>query len=450
MISLGNGQTTNTAFIGIMGNHGSTPDPVDNIYHNSINIEGTVTSGALSTFCFLRGDLTATSRNQTVDIKDNIFTNTRTGGTGRHFAIANNFGATSSATGWAANASNYNVLNAAPATVGYWTADQTFAGWQAASASDLNSMSGVSINYVNAATGDLHIQSVPAPPIESAGIAIPSVTVDFDNQNRAAFSPTDIGADFPIMSYTPLSNVCATGARTLTATITDPDGVPTAGIGLPVLYWRINAGAYTGVQATYIGSNQYQFTFGGSAVIGDVVSYYIVAQDNAGNVGSSPNVGAGGFTINPPAAATPPTSPNTYTLLTTMSGTYTVGVGGNFTTLTAAVNAYNTNCIGGAIIFNLIDATYPSETYPITINQNASASAVNTLTIKPAATATLSGSVASGAMIRVMNNYTTIDGSNNGSSSRDLTITNTNITGLIRNNSDYQFNAEKLYHHQRG
>lgn len=82
-------------------------------------------------------------------------------------------------------------------------------------------------------------------------------------------------------------------------------------------------------------------------------------------------------------------SSNTAVTVTTgapLNGTYTVGVGGNYTTLTAAVNAYNSLCIGGPIVFSLIDNAYPSETFPIVINSNAYASAVNTLTIKPAAT----------------------------------------------------------------
>jgi len=55
----------------------------------------------------------------------------------------------------------------------------------------------------------------------------------------------------------------------------------------------------------------------------------MVAQDNATvpNVGSFPSVGAGGFTPNPPAAATPPANPTSYVITQTgLSGTYTVGL----------------------------------------------------------------------------------------------------------------------------
>jgi hypothetical protein len=118
----------------------------------------------------------------------------------------------------------------------------------------------------------------------------------------------------------------------------------------------------------------------------------------------------------------------TVSLLTPMSGTYTVGAGGNFTTLTAAVAAYNLGCIGGPILFSLIDNTYPGETFPIIINSNASQSSTNTLTIKPAAgkTPLITGN-STAAIIKLNGaDYVTIDGSNAaGGTTRDLTLINT-------------------------
>jgi len=103
---------------------------------------------------------------------------------------------------------------------------------------------------------------------------------------------------------------------------------------------------------------------------------------------------------------------------------------GNYTTLTAAIVDYNNKCLGGPVVFNLTDATYSgSETFPIVINANNGASAINTLTIKPNATAAISGSVASGALIKLNGaNYVTINGSNIGGTDRSLTITNTSTT----------------------
>ena len=102
---------------------------------------------------------------------------------------------------------------------------------------------------------------------------------------------------------------------------------------------------------------------------------------------------------------------------------------GNFTTLTAATTALNSVGGTGAVTFLLIDPDYPTENYPIVIN-NPNASAVNTLTVKPASdvNATISGVSVSNAIIKVLSGYTTIDGSNSGGTSRDLSITNTDAT----------------------
>ncbi len=134
----------------------------------------------------------------------------------------------------------------------------------------------------------------------------------------------------PVIAFTPLPYTSSTSARTLNAVISDAgSGVPTAGIGLPVLYWRINSGTWNSAQATYLSGSNYQFTFGSGVAIGDTVKYYICAQDGATtpNVTSNPLAGAGGFTANPPAAATPPTTPYSYLITNvSLSGDYTVGI----------------------------------------------------------------------------------------------------------------------------
>lgn len=458
MISLGNSQATNTAFIGIQGNHGSTPDPIDYIYHNTINIEGVAASGAQPSFGIARTDFSATARTVTMDIKNNIINNTRTGGTGSHYAIGNNYGATATATGWATNASNYNVLNANAATIGYWNSAQTFANWKTTSLSDANSLNAIPVNFVNSAIGDLHLNMGTTPTqMESGAIVVGGVITDYDNQARPG--PTgsvnggaalpDIGADEfdgvpldlipPTITYSALSFTCDGSVnRTLTATISDVSGVPTSGIGLPVLYWRINSGTWNSATGIHVGGSNYSFGFGNGALLNDVVSYYIVAQDNVAtpNVGSFPSAGATGFTSNPPAVSTSPTTPSSYTINGIIGGIYTVGVSGAYPTLTAAVAAYNVSCITGPVTFSLIDATYPSETFPITITANAYASSTNTLTINPAVTGvTISGSSATSILNVNGGDYIIIDGSVGStvnsvcppsSASRDLTFSNTN------------------------
>ena len=89
MIALGTGQATNSSIYGIWANHGSTPDPTsDLIYFNTVDIEGTVASGAAPSAAFHRGDLSAGSPKLIpVNVVNNIFVNNRSGGSGKHYAI---------------------------------------------------------------------------------------------------------------------------------------------------------------------------------------------------------------------------------------------------------------------------------------------------------------------------------------------------------------------------
>ena len=201
MISLGDSQSTNTEFVGIMNAFSTT---ILNSFYNSVNITGTAGGGALPTYGFLRGDNgVASAIATTVTIKNNIFQNARTGGTGKHYAIGNVN--TVPATGWAAGASNNNVLNSPVAsTVGIWglALDQTFAQWQASSGGDGSSLTGVAVPFVGPC--DLHLNfGITPTPIESHGTTIPGLAIDYDNQTRpgppgsvnGGGSAPDIGAD---------------------------------------------------------------------------------------------------------------------------------------------------------------------------------------------------------------------------------------------------------------
>src|SRR6185503_10951015 len=112
----------------------------------------------------------------------------------------------------------------------------------------------------------------------------------------------------------------------------------------------------------------------------------------------------------------------------TINGTLTVGSGGDFATLTAAVAALNSRVMTGPVTFQLTDPTYPAETFPIAINPNGGNGAANTVTIKPApgVSPAISGSSTSALIVLNGIDYVTIDGSNSGGSSRDMTISNTN------------------------
>lgn len=115
-----------------------------------------------------------------------------------------------------------------------------------------------------------------------------------------------------------------------------------------------------------------------------------------------------------------------------LNGDYLVGASQtipNYTTLTQAISDLNSFGVNGAVRFLLTDATYSSsETFPIIINAVNGASASNTVTIKPntGMSSTISGLVSVGALIKLNGaDYIIIDGSNNGTTSKDLTINNT-------------------------
>ena len=114
------------------------------------------------------------------------------------------------------------------------------------------------------------------------------------------------------------------------------------------------------------------------------------------------------------------------TVINSLSGTYTVGTGQTYTTLTAAVAAYNAaTCFSGNVVFNLMDTSYSTaETFPITINANANAG-TKTLTIKPNTTASISGATTTSILKLNGADYIIIDGSNAGGTDKSLTISNT-------------------------
>jgi len=325
---------------------------INNIYYNTVflksasHITGLFGTAALHV-------LTAS----TVDLRNNIFVNLSTPGTDTGYTVA--YRRSTTTIGTHATTSNNNLFYAGtPDTNKLIFYDgtvklQTLAAYKGlVTPADANSVS-ENPPFVNPTTTpyDLHLQTTIATQCESGGqtITTPPIVDDFDGNARypnpgypahpsyPPFAP-DIGADEfggipkdlnpPSIVYTPLLNTSGTSARTLVATITDPSGVPATTPGWPNLYWKINSGAYTAATPSVAG-NQFTFTFGGGVVLGDTVSYYICAQDSSvpPNVGAFPSAGASGFTANPPAASTPPTTPSSYLIVqTALAGDYTVGV----------------------------------------------------------------------------------------------------------------------------
>ena len=224
----------------------------------------------------------------------------------------------------------------------------TLALWNAAVPADLNSVS-QNPNYL----AGLKIDTTIPTQLESGGIPIAGITTDFEGTVRNATTP-DIGADefaglfldlsAPTIVYTPLLNTNSVSNRTLVATITDPgSGVNGITLTAPRIYYKksTDANAFVGNTSTdngwkwteATGASPFSLTidnsiiFGGSVTTGDVIQYFVVAQDLATtpNVGANPSTGFAGTTVS--AITSAPTTPSSYTISqAALAGDYTVGL----------------------------------------------------------------------------------------------------------------------------
>jgi len=130
-----------------------------------------------------------------------------------------------------------------------------------------------------------------------------------------------------------------------------------------------------------------------------------------------------------------------------MSGNYLVGVGGDYGTITEAIEDLMLVGVNSSVTLLLTDDNYSNdEVFPITVNSIKKSSPDNTVTIKPAADVTteIIGNSADPLIIINASNFI-IDGSNlpNGTT-RDLTLVNEDTdtaSGVIRVNED----ADNIY-----
>lgn len=318
------------------------------IYYNTIFLNASSTgtnfgtSGIFHTYA-------AAATSVALDMRNNVIVNNSTPvGTG--FTVAFRRSAATNLLNYSelSNNNSFYAGTPGPANLIFYdgtNADETLAAFKnRVTPRETNSVS-ENAPFVNSTTTpyDLHINPTVPTQLESGGKPITSpitVNVDFDGNTRNATFP-DIGADEfngiildlspPSISYTPLPNTSSTSARTLIVTVSDISGVPTTAPGWPYLYWKkLNAATWNGVAPSSVNGSNYTFTFGAGTAVDDTVQYYVVAQDMAAtpNVTAFPTAGAGGYTINPPAASTPPTSPSFYFVTPpALSGNYTVGTG---------------------------------------------------------------------------------------------------------------------------
>jgi hypothetical protein len=129
-----------------------------------------------------------------------------------------------------------------------------------------------------------------------------------------------------------------------------------------------------------------------------------------------------------------------------LCGSYTIGTGGDFATITAAVshlNSYGVQCPVTFLLKNTLYDEASGESFPIIINQFTGSSLNNTVTFKPATgknvtikvndiTVSYNNYQATAAFKLYGADYVTFDGSNTASgTTRNLTVTNANTEGYV-------------------
>lgn len=304
--------------------------------------------------------------------------------------------------------------------------------------------------FINTAVSpyNLHLAAATPTQCESGGRTANGVTTDYDAQPRypnpgfptSGFAQApDVGADeiggnfndiaAPYISYTPLTNssVAATRACPNFASIFDPGGINNTAGTNPRLYYRksTNLNTYNGnTNATdgwkYVeagnATSPFSFTidytllFGGSVTAGDIIQYFVVAQDLNG----TPVVGinSGGFTTQPTSvnltAANFPLNNtiNQYTIVAApLSGTINVGPSEVITSLTNAggiFQAINSSVLSGNLVIN-VTGDLTAETGTVALNQWAEEGAGGyTVTIQSSAAVVrnIYGASAGAALIR--------------------------------------------------
>ncbi|MGB3949321.1 MAG: T9SS type A sorting domain-containing protein [Bacteroidia bacterium] len=453
-----------------------------NVYYNTVYLNATSSGVNFGTTGIYHAAST-TATTATLDLRNNIIVNTSTpNGTGLTVAYRRSNGAANRLANYASTSNNNLFYAGTPSATrliysdgtstaqtlssyqsGVFTAG-TIAGRDASSITENPNF----LSILGANSNFLHINSTIPTQIESAAQNISTYTDDFDGnirQGNLGYTGTgsmpDIGADEfnglivdftpPVISYTALSNTSCLANDTIVATITDANSVNTTPGTKPRVWYKktsnLNTLPGTNTNSTdgwkyteAINSTSpfnlaldYSLVFGGVSA-GDTIQYFVVAQDV---VTPTPNFAVNTGTFASPQTsvvlalnAFPVTGVNSYKITSGISGNVTVGSGGTYPTLTGTGGLFetiNNGGLAGNVTASIVGNITEPATHPLnSISYGCASNYV--LTIKPSAstTPTLTGSNTD-AIIKINGaDYVTIDGSNSGGSTRDLTITNTN------------------------
>lgn len=272
---------------------------------------------------------------------------------------------------------------------------------------------------------------------------------------EGSFTPSDIVK--PIISYVPLRGVSPyQAAPQINAFASDRFGIKVAVTNRPRLYFKKktdanvfigNTNANGGWKFVLTADNASPFTFQinysllqSGLLPGDTIEFFATAEDSNANIGAGSVNLAGNPTSTTLLASNFPVSGqiNFFPVFDTLSGTFTVGNGGNFNSLTAALRRFEASVQTGPITLLLTNSIYTTpafgglETFPLSLRASVGMSAINTLLIKPATGihSLIFGSFDS-ALFVVRDGVIgfTFDGSNANSNSRNINIHNTHNNG---------------------
>jgi trimeric autotransporter adhesin len=414
-----------------------------NVYFNSARLDEDANP---SSTVFYSGCSTL-SNTDTFNVQNNIFANfSLAGATSKRYCWYHALGTVNSS-------NNLLYINTAGTgnNVGFCNFDQKtlhlFATYISAAAPAQGNESGSCNADPNfASTSDLTFAG--STSAANSGTPLPLVTVDFSGTTRDPSRP-DIGAYETTQSQNDksapvLSNLTIISGLSPDISVTLTDNSSSSNNASIVLWYRAvgSGGAFISLAPDSYPSGAMNGTYTWNTSFSGLAKghyeFYIAARDEQGAgqgiwinpMWASTFTGFSGsdppnFTSNPDAGA------NKRTFVKTVSfaaGTYNVGASGNYTKLTTAAAAINTTSVTGPVVFELLsDYSSASETFPITFDEIYEVSATNTITVKPQAgvSATILGNSVSLSMFELKGtDYFILDGSNNGTTSRDLTISN--------------------------
>ncbi len=230
MISLGGSEIGDYQISGIYKNS----DGNLNAAYNSVYIGGNLSSGATNTQAIYRQTAPASGNDS---LRNNIFINERSGGTGKHFAIVSN-----STTGLYSNTND--LYSGAAANLGSYDNGATaraFAAWKSGTAQDICSINS-DVTFTAESTADLHTSTAAL----GVGVPMSGLATDYDGNSRHAIQPS-IGADEVSPAAKPEINLRGNGAiiadGDFSPTTTDSTdfGARTVGDSLKVTYTIQNA-----------------------------------------------------------------------------------------------------------------------------------------------------------------------------------------------------------------